>query len=83
MNEEDIILREIENKIPEYMEKYNERPKYVKLPLWTYFKIKDYAREMMTRFDYKELEEDENFTVFGLKVCETPTIELIEEIEVF
>lgn len=83
MNEEDVILKKIENEIPKYFEKYNERPQYVKLPLWAFLKLKDYAKEMMVRFDYKELEPDEDFTVFGLRVCETPTIESIEEIEVF
>ena len=83
MTDVDIILRTIETLITDFMHKYDERPRYVKIPLWALRDLKDYAKELLTNFNFKELEEKEDFTVFGLKVCETITIKSVDEIEVF
>ena len=84
MREEDEILRAIEDVlIPEFLEKYTERPRFIKMPIWASNKLREYAQEMLTNFNYKELDENEDFTVFGLKVCPTITIQAINEMEVF
>ena len=86
MTEANIILEEIETLITDFQHQYNERPRYVKVPLWVKRILIDYAKELLTNFNYKELEEleeTENFKVYGLKICETIKINNIGEIEVF
>ncbi len=83
MVEGDIILRSIETLINDFMHKYDERPRFIKVPLWVERTLKDYASELLTNFNYSDLEEKEQFTVLGLKMCGTITIKTIEEIEVF
>lgn len=83
MSESDIILISIQTLISDFMHKYDERPRFIKVPLWVERKLKDYAKELLTNFNYSELEEKEDFTVFGLKMCSTITICEINEMEVF
>lgn len=84
MREEDEILRAIEGVlIPEFFEKYGERPRFIKMPICVSNMLREYAQEMLTNFNYKELDEKEDFIVFGLKVCPTITIQAINEMEVF
>lgn len=60
----------VNNRIHDYISKYHNYPKYIKLPLMC---------EVRLKIDYKTGE----FTFFDLKVCETVSIEKTEEIEVF
>jgi hypothetical protein len=79
------ILRNIECLITGFQHRYDERPRYIKVPIWVLITLKDYAKELLTNFNYKELEleENEDFTVYGLKVCPTITIQRLDEMEVF
>lgn len=85
MKEVDTILESIKCLIHDYMHRYEERPNYIKVPIWVFVELKDYAKELLTNFNYKEneLEEKEQFFVFGLQVCPTKIITRIDEIEVF
>lgn len=83
MEEPVIILRSIECLINGFMHIYDERPRYIKVPIWVLIKLKEYAKELLTTFNYKELEENEDFTIYGLKVCPTITIQRLDEMEVF
>lgn len=83
IEEADIILRHIECLITGFQHKYDERPRYIKAPIWVLIKLKEYAQELLTNFNYNNLEEKEDFTVYGLKICPTITIKRLDEIEVF
>lgn len=85
MEDADIIIRSIECLINSFMHRYNERPRYIKVPIWVLTELRNYAKTMMTNFNYnvEDLEQKEEFTIFGLKVCETITIQRLDEMEVF
>lgn len=69
----------VNNRIHDYVSKYYSYPKYIKLPLWIFECLKQTMCEVDLKIDYKTGE----FTFFNLKVCETVSIEKVEEIEVF
>lgn len=69
----------VNNRIHDYVAKYHSYPKYIKLPLWIFDCLKITMCEVDLKIDYKT----EEFTFFNLKVCETVSIEKVEEIEVF
>lgn len=69
----------VNNRIHDYVSKYHNYPKYIKLPLWIFDCLKQTMCEVDLKIDYKT----EEFTLFNLKVCETVSIEKAEEIEVF
>lgn len=69
----------VNNRIHDYVSKYHSYPKYIKLPLWIFDCLKQTMCEVDLKIDYKTGE----FTFFNLKVCETVSIEKVEEIEVF
>lgn len=79
----EIDLRQLEviihNKIHEYIYKYRNNPKYIKLPLWIF----NYLKQLMGKVDMKLNYQTEQFEYYGLIVCETISIEKTEEIEVF
>ena len=81
----ELIIEILRNKINDFVKEYDEEPRYIKVPIWVLISLRDYAREMMTNFLYieDELEEKNDFTFCGLKVCPTITIRSVEEIEVF
>lgn len=77
---ESIIETIIHNKTCEYINKYLSKPKYVKIPLWVFDVLKRRIKEISTFYiDY----QTERFTYKNLIICETITIEKVEEIEVF
>lgn len=69
----------VNNRIHDYVSKYHNYPKYIKLPLWIFDGLKQTMCELDLKIDYQTGE----FTFFNLKVCETVSIEKMEEIEVF
>ena len=69
----------VNNRIHDYISKYHNYPKYIKIPLWIFECLKQTMCEVDLKIDYKT----EEFTFFNLKVCETVSIEKTEEIEVF
>lgn len=70
----------IQKKICEYINKYLDKPKYVKIPLWLFNCLK---REIGNIIKFNIDYETEKFKYMGLIVCETVTIKKAEEIEVF
>ena len=84
MDKEEIDLANLEtiihNKICEYLNKYLREPKYIKIPLWVFDILKRRMKDISTFYiDY----QTERFTYKGFIICETISIEKIEEIEVF
>ena len=82
INELDLAKLEIviHKKICEYLDKYLREPKYIKMPLWVVENLKRNMKNISTfSIDY----QTERFTYKGFIVCETISIERIEEIEVF
>lgn len=69
----------VNNRIHDYVSKYHNYPKYIKLPLWIFECLKQTMCKVDLKIDYKTGE----FTFLNLKVCETISIEKTEEIEEF
>lgn len=70
----------IKNKINSFVNKYDKYPKYLKLPLWISNCIKKEIKNMKHfNLDYNS----EMITYRALIICETITIDNLEEIEVF
>lgn len=80
----EIELTEVEtiinNKIHNFIDKYEKYPKYLKLPLW----ISNCFKQVMKDMEHFNLDYNyELLTYKNLIVCETITISQVEEIEVF
>ena len=74
------LQRIVNKKIHNYISKYNNYPKYIKLPLWIF----EYLKQTKSVIDLKNgYKTTEKFKFFNLKICETVSIEKAEEIEVF
>lgn len=70
----------INNKIHDFIDKYEKYPKYLKLPLWISNNMKQVMKDMeLFNLDYNT----ELLTYRDLVVCETIAISQPEEIEVF
>ena len=69
----------IHNKIHDYIYKYHTHPKYMKIPLWIFHCLQQNMIQLGMKIDY----ETGNFKYNGLILCETITINKVEEIEVF
>lgn len=68
----------IEEKVVDFIRKYRNKPTYLKIPLWIFEYLKaNYLQQI--KIDYLS----GRFCYKGLYICETLTIEEIEEIEVF
>ena len=79
----DELYKLIDRKASEFFKLYKCRPKYIKIPEWVYHLIKrscfDFiARPVGNGFGCKVPDR-----LFGYIVCETVSIEKIEDIEVF
>ena len=61
----------VNNRIHDYVAKYHNYPKYIKIPLWIFDCLKQTMCEVDLKIDYKTGE----FSFFNLKVCETVSIE--------
>lgn len=82
--EENIIIEAIQTLKTDFQHRYNEEPRFVKVPLWVKIKLRDYVQELLTNFNYKELDEKkEDFRIFNLLICPTITIQRLDEMEVF
>lgn len=76
--EKKLLDKTIEEKIVDFIKKYKDNPTYLKIPLWIFEGLKaNYLGQI--KIDYIS----GRFLYEGLYICETPTIEKIEEIEVF
>lgn len=84
MSKDDKFLDEIkeiiEDKIVAYIYKFNQEPKYIKMPLGLVVYLKE---EMQKIVNFKIDYIDGLIKYRGLIVCETISIEKIEDIEVF
>lgn len=70
----------INNKIHDYIYKYNNRPKYIKIPIWVLEALKSLIKDLPTFYiDY----ETEHYIYNNLIVCETLSIQHLDEMEVF
>lgn len=59
-----------------YFEKYHKEPKYIKMPVWLVVLLQHHCMQLIG-FD------DNAITYLGFKVCETYSIDNINQIEVF
>ena len=81
--EEIEIIETIKVLINDFQRKYNENPNYIKMPLWVKIKLREYCQNLLTSFNYEDIEEKEDFRIFNLLICETITIQRLDEMEVF
>ena len=58
--------------------KNHRKPKYIKMPRWCLYELKNVTKEMLTNFDKKT---EPHF--IGMRICETDSITTIGEVEVF
>ena len=63
-----------------YFETYHMEPKFIKIPIWVHILLRQYARQLI---GYYIIEEKTILTYMGLQICETSSIDKIEDIEVF
>lgn len=77
--EETELIVIINNKIHDYLYKYHTMPKYLKIPYWIFNCLKRNIGQIKLILDYKT----EQFKYMDLIICETISIEKVEEIEVF
>lgn len=59
-----------------YFGKYHKEPKYIKMPVWLAVLLRHYCSQLIG-FD------DEAVTYMGFIICETYSIDNIDQIEVF
>ncbi len=69
----------VNNKIYDFVSEYHQYPRYIKLPLWVFEALK----QTMSEVDLKKNYQTDEFTLYNLKVCETTSINKIEQMEVF
>ncbi len=69
----------VNNRIYDFVSEYHQYPRYIKLPLWIFEALKQAVSEVDLKKNYKT----DEFTFYNLKVCETTSIDKIEQIEVF
>lgn len=78
-----VLYEVIDRQASEFFGRYKCKPKYIKIPEWVYHVLRQgafgfFARPVGNGFGCKELDR-----LFGYIVCETVSIEEIEDIEVF
>lgn len=65
----------IHKKAIEYIKKYRQQPKYLKMPLWVYNLFRN-------QLNLIYIDKNENLRYRNLIICETISISQLEEIEV-
>ena len=77
-----IIKGVVIEKAKVYFEKYNENPRFIKMPEYMLEVLKQKLIETVNYYErtYEDLEE---FSFMGMKVCPTKSINMFDEIEVF
>lgn len=72
----DALVTTIQDLKWKYFEKYHTEPKYIKMPVWLVVLLWHHCKQLIG-FD------DEAITYLGFKICETYSIEYVNQIEVF
>lgn len=76
------ILEIIRSKKEEYVIRYLEEPKYIKIPKWVFSAISMY-HNMMEAYAPGVTEDESGDTIMGMIAIPTSEIEQPEDIEVF
>lgn len=76
------ILEVIQSKKEEYVIRYLEEPKYIKIPKWAFSAISMY-HNMMEAYAPGVTEDESGGTIMGMIAIPTSEIEQPEDIEVF
>lgn len=77
MEEGEKILKEINEKKLKYIKENNKIPEYIKMSNIIKEKIINYVKPLIIEYYHEDLYQN-NFTVFGMKVCITETVKGIE-----
>ena len=65
-----------------YYIKYHQEPRFIKLPIWVYTILKEYAHLIIGFYEIEK--EGQTISIYmGMQICDTISIEDIEDIEVF
>ena len=79
----DELYKLIDRKACEFYGRYGGRPKYIKIPEWVYNALRGHSEFGLAFRPVGNGFRNEPETLFGYIVCETVSIEQIEDIEVF
>lgn len=79
MGKYDEIVKMILQKREDYFKKYAELPKYIKMPR----SIAEELKEIMQEFVTFSVDFQEELKLYDMELCDTLSIDQIEEIEVF
>ena len=65
-----------------YFEKYYQEPKFIKMPIWVYVLLERYTRQLI---GFNQITKNNTTipTYMGLQICDTISIDRLEDIEVF
>lgn len=65
-----------------YFEEYHQEPRFIKMPIWVYVLLQQFTRQIVGF--YERIEDEKTIPMYmGLQICETRSIDKIEDIEVF
>ena len=65
-----------------YFEEYHQEPRFIKMPIWVYVLLQQFTRQIIGF--YERIENGETIPMYmGLQICDTRSIDKIEDIEVF
>lgn len=77
------LYKIVDTKTDEFYKLYHVPAKYIKIPTWVYKALSYSALGLRARPVGNGLGKDKIETIFGYIVCPTPSIERVEDIEVF
>ena len=77
------IITMLTDKIDLFEEETGRRPKYIKMPLWTFNLLNEHFNKLITTCTFDKDDDDTAYYFYGVIVCETDTISLLSQIEVF
>lgn len=65
-----------------YFEEYHQEPRFIKLPIWVYVLLQRYSRQLI---GFNQINKDTTIipTYMDLQICDTISINRLEDIEVF
>lgn len=66
----------------QYFATYKQEPKYIKMPIWVHVLLEHFTRQIIGF--YERIEDEKTIPMYmGLQICDTISINEIEDIEVF
>lgn len=77
------IIEIMEDKIYLFEEETGIKPKYIKIPTWVFVLLNEHFNSIMANNVQNKNNDDDAYYFCGVIICETDTISLLSQIEVF